>query len=812
MGTENIKTQSSTGVIDVDYLEQPVNKSIVNKNQDLHYLYQQAPISIILSIISALLVCWFVLPSTPDYLYVPWLTFIIITAFTHTLLVKEFGKRKKSIHVNNQWAIYQTFMIGTMALAFSIGYLLFLPLVSTFVQVILLLILATLSVAHLPILSIFLPSYIIYISAFIFPIIFWINSLPPEKAYPIAGLLAVTYCILVLVASYYSKTLLEAFGLAGRVNNQVKNLYDLVENTKTINVKLKKDVYEYIKKNNAVSRQKEQAEITLQSIDEGVISTDHFGQVIYMNSVAEIYTGWSFKEIKGKFLSKALNLTDGSSHMKLPNPIEQCLNSKATINSTDSSILTRRDGLEYAVDFSTTPVIKDDNLTGAVLVFRDVTEKRTMEKNFDWQAKHDSLTGLINRCEFDNRLNKIISNPDNSEREHALCFINLDRFKIINDSCGHQAGDELLQQISNRLKKLARDTDTIARLGSDEFAVLMYSCSLDKAKSIADVLHEEIFSTHFDWDGKSFSITASIGIVPLNDSTESLTELKSTADLACDRAKDKGGNRIYIYEPENTNYPQRHTGELKLLEEIQYNLEKDNFKLYTQLIKPLDDLNDTLFYEVLLRMKKEDGEMLSAKHFLQTAETYHILPSIDEWVLKAVAEMIAYGNPLFNKVHMISINLSHQSVFNDKFINYAAEMFSDYDIPAGNICFELNEPQFYGNAELFNRFVTLIKRQGCKIALDDFNYSPVSINNVKKLAIDYIKLDARQFGDINNSQNIDYSLIESINGINHLAGIQTIIKCIDNNEIIESLYEIGTDYVQGYAIESPQALDDTKKS
>jgi diguanylate cyclase (GGDEF)-like protein/PAS domain S-box-containing protein len=804
--TENIKTQSSTGVIDVDYLEQPVNTSVVNKNQDLDYLYQQAPISIILSIISALLVCWFVLPSTPDYLYIPWLSFIILTSLTHTLLVKEFNKQKKSLHVNNQWAIYQTFMIGTMALTFSVGYLLFLPLVSTFVQVILLLILATLSVAHLPILSIFLPSYIIYISAFIFPMIFWINSLSPEKAYPIAALLAVTYCILILVASYYSKTLLEAFGLAGRVNKQVKNLYDLVENTKTINVKLKKDVHEYIKKNNAVSRQKEQAEITLQSIDEGVISTDQFGQVVYMNSVAEIYTGWNFKEIKGKCLSKALNLTDRSSHMKLPNPVEHCLNSKATINSTDSSILTRRDGLEYLIDFSTTPVIKDDNLTGAVLVFRDVTEKRSMEKNLDWQAKHDSLTGLINRCEFDNRLNKIISNPDKSERVHALCFINLDRFKLINDSCGHQAGDELLQQISNRLKKLARDTDTIARIGSDEFAIFMYSCSLDKAKSIADVLHDELFNTQFDSNGKHFSITASIGIVPLDDSTESLTELKCIADLACDRAKDKGGNRIYIYDPENTNYPQRHTGELRILEELQHNLEKETFKLYTQKIKPLDDLNDIVFHEVLLRMKNFDGELLSANNFIHTAEAYHMLSSIDNWVLKAVMEMISYGNPLFDNAHMVSINLSHQSVFNDKFINYAVEIFNDYDIPAGNICFEINEPQFYGNADMFNRFVTLIKRQGCKVALDEFNYNPVSINNVKKLAIDYIKLDARQFSDINKNQEFNYNLIESINGINHSAGAQTIIKCIDNSQILESLFEIGTDFVQGYSIEEPKPI------
>jgi diguanylate cyclase (GGDEF)-like protein/PAS domain S-box-containing protein len=806
---ENVKTKNSSGALDIDYLDQPVNNSTVDNDQDLHYLYKQAPAGIILTIVSALLVSWFVLPTTPDYIYIPWLTFIVLTAFTHTLLIREFNKHKNSLQINNQWAIYHTFMVGITGLAFSIGYILFLPMLGTFHQIILLLILATLAVAYLPILSVFLPSYVIFISAFIFPIVFWIYNLPPQKAYPIAALLAVTYCMLLIISSYYSKALLEAFGLAGEVSGQVKYLYDIIDKTKTLNVKLKKDIYEYIKKNDFIYKQKEQAEITLQSIGEGVISTDRFGRITYINSIAEIYTGWDAKEVKGMYASAILNLVDESSHIKLPNPVEQCLESNAAVNSTDSSVLIRRDGLEYAIEYSTTPITMDDNtLSGSVMIFRDVTEKRTMEKTLDWQAKHDPLTGLINRREFDNRLNKIISNSDKSKREHALCFIDLDRFKLINDTCGHQAGDELLKVISKRLKNIARDTDTIARLGGDEFAVLMYSCNVEKARLIAEIFLEEVFNKNFDWYGKHFSITASIGIVPLNESTESLTELQRTADLVCYRAKDSGGNRIKIYEQGKTEQ-EKHTGELKILEDLQYNLEKEKFKVFTQQIKPLDSLNDTLFYEVLLRMKNSDGEILPGNGFLHTAKVYHMLSAIDNWVLKVVMEMIAYGSPLFNEAHIISINLSQQSIFNEKFIKHTINMFNEYNIPAGNICFEINECQFSSSMDLFERFVTSIKRQGCKIALDDFNYNPTSINSIKKLAVDYIKLDARQFGDINDSKNYNYKLLESINGINHLVGAQTIIKCIDNPEIIEPLFEIGTDYVQGYAIEEPQALNNS---
>ena len=357
-------------------LKNPSSTRSKTNNQALYYLYQQAPVGIILNIVSALLVTWFILPTTPDYLYIPWLAFIVLTAFTHTLIIKEFVNQKTSVQINNQWAVYQTLMVAISALTFSVGYLLFLPLASFFVQVILLLILAILSIAYLPLLSVFLPSYIIYISTFIFPMIFWIYSIPPEEAYPTAALLAVTYCILVLAANYYSKSLLNAFYLAGEVHGQVKNLEDIIEKTKNLNLHLYKDNHEYIRKNEVVCHQKQQAEITLQSIGEGVISTDQFGRVVYMNPVAEIYTGWLADDIKGKHLSMVLNLVDESSHIKLSNPIEQCIESNTTVNSSDNSILIRRDGLEYAIEYSATPIKQENNtLTGSVMIFRDVTEK-----------------------------------------------------------------------------------------------------------------------------------------------------------------------------------------------------------------------------------------------------------------------------------------------------------------------------------------------------------------------------------------------------------------------------------------------------
>ncbi|MEQ8938001.1 MAG: hypothetical protein RLT30_04810 [Gammaproteobacteria bacterium] len=274
--------------------------ALINKNQDLHYLYKQAPIGIILNILSALLVCWFIMPTVPDYLYVPWLAFVVITSFTHTILIKEFNKNKKTLHVNNQWAVYHTFMSGLSALTFSIGYLMFLPIVDSYVQTILLLVLATLAVSFLPILSIFLPAYIIYISTFIFPTVFWIYSLPPESGYPLAALLTVTYCMLLITASYYSRALLEAFGLASTINEQANQLRMHLEERNTDNIRLKRDIHELGKYSDAALRQKEQAEVTLQAIGEGVIATDQYGKVTYINPVAEVYTGFMSKEINSR--------------------------------------------------------------------------------------------------------------------------------------------------------------------------------------------------------------------------------------------------------------------------------------------------------------------------------------------------------------------------------------------------------------------------------------------------------------------------------------------------------------------------------
>ncbi|MEQ8938000.1 MAG: EAL domain-containing protein [Gammaproteobacteria bacterium] len=500
-------------------------------------------------------------------------------------------------------------------------------------------------------------------------------------------------------------------------------------------------------------------------------------------------------------------MVDESSHMELPNPVFNCLEKKAAIHGTEEILLIRRDGLEYGIEYSVTPIISEQKtLKGTVMMFRDITEKRKMEKTLSWQDTHDPLTGLINRNEFNRRLVHLVANTEDRQSEHALCLIDLDRFRLINDSCGNEAGDALLKKVANRLRNLMRDTDTLARIANDEFALIMYSCSLEKARLITEIFREEINKLKFDWEDKHYTISTSIGITTISPTgTDDIAQVYRNVELACNKAKSSGGNGLQVFSPELTDH-RKYTGHLKLLEELQHNLNHESFKIYTQSIKPLDDLNDTLMHEVLLRMKNENGEIISAESFIQTAEAYHLLASIDKWVLKFIMEMIAYGKPIFKDSHIINVNISKQSILNEQFIEYLDRLLKEYELAPSRICLEINERHFYGNVNSLQRFISLIKQIGCKIALDDFNYNPETINNIRKLNVDYVKLDARQFNEIGDVKGFNYSLLESINKINHMVGAQTIVKCLDNDDMLEQLFEIGTDYIQGYAYEPPKPV------
>lgn len=454
-------------------------------------------------------------------------------------------------------------------------------------------------------------------------------------------------------------------------------------------------------------------------------------------------------------------------------------------------------------------------LTGRALRTEDLVELRTKELNSEikermqaeellsFQAGHDALTGLINRREFERRAERLLSTIQQDKDEHALCFMDLDQFKIVNDTCGHIAGDELLRQLSIVLQHEVRKRDTLARLGGDEFGVLMEHCSLEHAHRVATTLQKAIQDFQFTWEGNSFKIGVSIGLVSITEVVADLTELLKQADAACYMAKDLGRNCIHVYQSEDENMAQRH-GEMQWVTRIQKVLKEDRFCLYAQAIAPLDNSQDR-HYEILVRMIDEQGDIIPPGAFLPAAERYNLIEQIDRWVIENTFKTLV-DNPVFlRQINFISINLSGQSLTKHDFLYFIMSQLDSSGLDGDKICFEITETAAIANLSTAIKFIATLNELGCRFALDDFGSGLSSFGYLKNFPVDYLKIDGMFVRDIVDDP-IDHAMVKSINDIGHVMGMQTIAEFVENDEIKGMLREIGVNYAQGYGIAKPQSI------
>lgn len=451
-------------------------------------------------------------------------------------------------------------------------------------------------------------------------------------------------------------------------------------------------------------------------------------------------------------------------------------------------------------------VVKDDKgeVSRLVGTHVDITSRKRAEEQLSYQASHDALTNLINRREFEKRAEHLLSTVKQHHNEHALCFVDLDQFKLVNDTCGHAAGDELLRQLSVELQKKVRHSDTLARLGGDEFGILMKNCSLGDAHRVTDTLQKTIQNFQFSWAGHNFKIGASLGLVPITEMTSNIAELLIEADAACYIAKHKGGNRTHVYHANDSEIAQRH-GEIKWVTRIQNALEEGRFSLYAQSITPLNN-NTGKHYELLIRMINNNGEVIPPGSFLPAAERYNLINQIDRWVIENSFRLMD-ENPVFqSQVSFISINLSGQSLAEQDTLDFIVKELSKTGIESKKVCFEITETAAISNLVKAKEFISTLKELGCRFALDDFGSGLSSFAYLKNLPVDYLKIDGMFVKDIVNDP-IDYAMVKSINDIGHVMGMQTIAEFVENDEIKNMLRVIGVDYVQGYGIDKPAPFD-----
>ena len=467
----------------------------------------------------------------------------------------------------------------------------------------------------------------------------------------------------------------------------------------------------------------------------------------------------------------------------------------------------KKDGRFYWVHETICPIFDSEGeITNFLVTHQDATELQYLTKKLSWQATYDPLTGLVNRNEFERKLDRSLITNDRDTTEHALCFMNIDQFKIVNDVCSHIGGDELLCQVSHVLKNVIRKGDTLARLDGDEFAVLMEHCSLEHAERAAAAVQNAVEKFHFLWDERIFKIGISIGLVSVNEEKISTQELLGNASTACYMAKDLGRNRVYIYHADDAETVKQH-GEMQRVTQIHKALDEDRFILYAQPIATA--MKSTMglhHYEILLRMEGEEEKTLIPAEFLPVAERYNLISKIDRWVIKNAIKLLGAYPDFLSDIGMCSINLSGASFTEDRFLDFVLDTLKEADIPPGKICFEITETVAISNLATASQFISALKEFGCQFALDDFGSGLSSFAYLKNLEVDYLKIDGIFVKDIVDN-DIDYAMVKSINEIGHVMGKKTIAEFVENDEIRDKLIDIGVDYVQGYGIGKPEPFD-----
>ncbi|MDE1962940.1 MAG: EAL domain-containing protein [Xanthomonadaceae bacterium] len=550
--------------------------------------------------------------------------------------------------------------------------------------------------------------------------------------------------------------------------------------------------------------QKALALVTLQSIREAVVTTDARGRVDYMNPSAETLLQARSDASHGTAAESLCHFIDEASRQELPHPTVSALAEARPVELATRAALVLPDGSEIPVDASCSLIVGQDGSTlGAVLVLRDARQERATAAQITYQATHDPLTGLVNRSEFEHRVAAALDQVRRTGVPHALMFLDLDQFKIVNDTCGHVAGDELLRQLAQLMPASLRGRDTLARLGGDEFGVLLQRCHLEHAARVAEALRDQVSRFRFYADGRAFSVGVSIGLVAISDDFEDLSAIMRAADAACYLAKEKGRDRIQVYRATDADLTRRR-GMVQWTARVREALDEDRFCLYAQRIEPAAPCAQApLHFEVLLRMQEADGKLVSPSMFLPAAERYGLVQAVDRWVVAATFR--ALGRARDARVHTCSVNLSGASLGDLRFAEAILALAGESGVAPAQVCFEVTETAVISEIYKAQKFIERLRDQGFRFALDDFGSGMASFGYLKHLPIDYLKIDGAFVGQM-RSDRTDRAMVDSINQIGKIFGLRTIAEFVENDATRTLLHEMGVDYVQGHGVARPLPL------
>lgn len=556
-----------------------------------------------------------------------------------------------------------------------------------------------------------------------------------------------------------------------------------------------------------LATQHELLQVTMQSIGDAVITTDAHGAITWLNPVAERMTGWSTAEALGQELARVFHIVHEGTRAPAENPVAMCLQLGQTVSLEKFTSLIARDGTEYGIEDSAAPIRNELGvILGAVLVFHDVTAPRRMAQEMKHRATHDTLTGLVNRAEFEVRLKRVLSKAQEDASEHALLYIDLDQFKLVNDACGHAAGDELLQQVAGLFQAAVRERDTLARLGGDEFGIILEHCSAEHSLRVAQQICDRMDSFRFSHNERRFRVGASIGLVTISQAWMNTEALLQAADAACYAAKDAGRNRVHIWLDSDLEVRARH-GDMQWTTRIEHALDNDLLVLYAQRIEALADAPHGIHAEVLVRMLDTDGSLIPPGAFLPAAERFHLASRIDKWVLNhAIAWMQSL--PGLDAVDNLSINLSGQSIGDRAFQHWALEVLNGAGAAiCRRLCFEITETSAITHLADAAQFMAQVRALGLRVALDDFGAGASSFGYLKSLPVDYLKIDGQFIRNLVDDP-LDDVTVRCFVQVAGVVGVKTVAEFVDKPEVLARLQVLGVDLAQGYWLHRPAPLAD----
>ena len=547
------------------------------------------------------------------------------------------------------------------------------------------------------------------------------------------------------------------------------------------------------------------ARAALESMPGAVVTVDPRGRVDYLNPAAAALLGVAVDTAPGIMLEELARNLNEADRKLLAEPVHQALSAGMPVNLGRRPLALGQDAAERLVEVTAAP-LRDEvgDIAGAVLLLHDVTESRGLTRQISYQAAHDALTGLVNRREFERRLQEAVEAARRGDGNHVLCYLDLDRFKAINDTSGHQAGDSLLRDIAKLVRGGVRDSDTVGRLGGDEFGMLLTGCPLDKARQIADEVCRRVAEHRFVWRDRIFSVGASIGLVEISKESASIEEVLAAADSACYQAKRQGGH-VTVYSARDEVYA-RQSGEIHWLQLLQSALKEHRFELYCQpIVAAYGDGDAGPAMDVLVRLRNDAGEQVSTTDFLQAAERYRLMGLIDRQILQTTFDALGRGAIALPPRRSIGINISGQTLADAQFLEFVVDCFDATGANPAQVCFEIAESAVIANLEHARRFIGVLHGMGCRFALDDFGSGMGSFSNLRLLAVDFLKIDGSFMRNLARD-TVNQAMVTAMIKLARTLNFKVIAEQVEDEASVEAARAIGVDYLQGYALGRPAPL------